>query len=191
MKKSLSIFFILFLIIPHAHAQTWNAVGSAGFSAGRAGYTSIALDATSSPYVAYLDGGNDNKATVMKYNGSNWVNVGTAGFSAGEVGFTSIAIDKNGTPYMIQDIANYTEQIIQKFKTLGIETPDLRFNVYVSVINAGAAGKVDAGTYLAGRGYLYIDPYMITIDKELDKNRETMRMALAHEYMHFTQDYYI
>jgi len=99
--------------------------------------------------------------------------------------------DKNGTPYMIQDIANYTEQIIQKFKTLGIETPDLRFNVYVSVINAGAAGKVDAGTYLAGRGYLYIDPYMITIDKELDKNRETMRMALAHEYMHFTQDYYM
>jgi hypothetical protein len=49
----------------------------------------------------YRDGGNINKAAVMKYNGTSWVTVGSAGFSAGGVHYTSIALDKSGTPYVV------------------------------------------------------------------------------------------
>jgi hypothetical protein len=41
--------------------------------------------------VAYYDGSNDGKATVMKFDGSNWVPVGSPGFSAGIASDTSFA----------------------------------------------------------------------------------------------------
>jgi hypothetical protein len=46
----------------------WQTVGMAGFSAGKARYTSLAIDSTGSPYVAYGDDGNSGKATVMRMN---------------------------------------------------------------------------------------------------------------------------
>jgi len=52
-------------------ANAWETVGSAGFSAGNADYTSIAINSSDDLYVAYKDGGNSNKATVMKYSTSN------------------------------------------------------------------------------------------------------------------------
>ena len=90
----------------------------------------------------------------------------------------------NGNPLMIQDIAEYANEVITKFDDLGLETPSLRFNVYVGILNKGAAGMTDAGSYLAGRGYLYIDPTYCT-------ERAPIKTTLAHEYMHFTQDYYM
>src|SRR5262245_42746129 len=68
--------------IVHA-ASDWETVGSSGFSAGEASYTSIIVD-NGTPYVAYQDGANSYKATLMKFDGANWVTVGLAGFSAGE-----------------------------------------------------------------------------------------------------------
>ena len=45
---------------------TWSVVGEAGFSAGQASFTSLALHPTTgAPFLAYRDGGNSNKATVM------------------------------------------------------------------------------------------------------------------------------
>lgn len=96
-----------------------------------------------------------------------------------------------GAPYMIQDIANYTRQVIEAYEAKGLSTPSLRFNVYLKGLD-GAAGQVDAGTYLAGRGYIYIDPGMATAMKdELKGKREYLKTVIAHEYMHFTQDYYM
>src|ERR1043165_283968 len=81
-------------------ASNWQTVGAAGFSAGSAYYTSLAM-ANGTPYVAYRDGGNGYKATVMKFDAlsGNWVAVGAAGFSATDVGYISLALD-NGTPYV-------------------------------------------------------------------------------------------
>ena len=73
----------------------WEIVGTAGFSAGEADHISLAIY-NGTPYVAYLDHINSNKATVMKFNGSNWESVGTAGFSAD---YVSLSI-YNGTPYV-------------------------------------------------------------------------------------------
>jgi uncharacterized protein YjdB len=94
----------------------WQNVGSAGFSAGLASYTSIAVDGSGTPYVAYMDHANGNKASVMKYNGSSWVNVGSAGFSAAEAYFTSIAVDGTGTPYVAyRDFANDFKASVMKY----------------------------------------------------------------------------
>jgi Leucine-rich repeat (LRR) protein len=99
--------------------------------------------------------------------------------------------DNDGTPYMVQDIAHYTKQIIEAFKGKGLSTPRLRFNVYLKSLGS-AAGMTDAGTFLAGRGYIYIDPTMATVMKdEIKGKREYLKSVLAHEYMHFTQDYYM
>ena len=80
--------------------SSWVTVGSPGFSAGGAVYLSIALDTSGTPYVAYLDVANGEKATVMKYDGTSWVTVGVAGFSASVAESESLAIDRSGTPYV-------------------------------------------------------------------------------------------
>lgn len=99
--------------------------------------------------------------------------------------------DNNGTPYLVQDVAHYMKEIINSFTAKGLKHPSLRFNVYLKNLG-GAAGQTDAGTYLAGRGYVYLDPDFSTSMKEdIKGKREYMKSVLAHEYMHFTQDYYM
>jgi hypothetical protein len=45
----------------------WVNVGSEGFSQGGAHHTSFAFSPSGEPHVAYRDGANSNKATVMKF----------------------------------------------------------------------------------------------------------------------------
>ncbi|MDB4107820.1 T9SS type A sorting domain-containing protein [Bacteroidia bacterium] len=113
----------------------WDTLGSAGFSAGQAGYTSLAMDTIGTPYVLYMDGGNSNKATVMKYNGTAWVTVGNAGFSSGMALYTSLAIDASGTPYAAyRDAANSDKATVMKYNG----------TAWVTVGNAGfSAGRAD------------------------------------------------
>ncbi|MFZ4582914.1 MAG: hypothetical protein ACOYM7_09715, partial [Paludibacter sp.] len=92
--------------------------------------------------------------------------------------------DKGGTPMIIQDIAGYMDIIIKKFKEKGLETPDLRFNVYVSNLGTQAFGKIGVCGYLSGRGYFEINSTMAV-------DRDDLRKTLAHEFMHYTQDYYM
>ena len=97
-----------------AGENTWEAVGTPGFSVGQADYVSLFID-QGIPYVTYKDVANSEKATVMKYNGSNWVNVGSAGFSAGSADYTSLFI-YNGIPYVVyQDGANSYKTTVMKF----------------------------------------------------------------------------
>jgi hypothetical protein len=79
----------------------WENVGSAGFSAGEASFTSLFID-NGVAYVAYEDIFNNGKATVMKHTGngsSEWEPIGNAGFSAGGAGYISLYIG-NGIPYV-------------------------------------------------------------------------------------------
>ena len=100
---------IMWLVPPPADLTTtaatalgsaWDTVGSAGFSAGMAEWTSLALAPDGTPHVAYVDRANGDKATVKKFNGTAWVTVGGVGFSAGSVWFTSLAFAPDGTPYV-------------------------------------------------------------------------------------------
>ena len=80
--------------------SSWVSVGNAGFSAGAASSVDLVFGGNGTPYVAYADDDNGNKATVVKYEGSSWVSVGNTGFSSGTVTFLSIALDGSGTPYV-------------------------------------------------------------------------------------------
>jgi hypothetical protein len=96
---------------------SWGVVGTAGFSAFGVDYTSLAIDSSGTPYVAYLDEGTDCRATVRKYSGGSWRVVGTAGFSAGEVYYNSLAINSSGTPYLAyEDCENSGKATVMCFK---------------------------------------------------------------------------
>ena len=120
--------------------KTWDTLGSAGFSAGQVGYWSLAMDTSGTPYVLYMDGGNSNKATVMKYNGTAWVTLGSAGFSAGIAGYTSLAIDASGTPYAAyRDAGNSNKATVMKYNG----------TAWVTVGNAGFSAGTITHTSLA------------------------------------------
>lgn len=109
---------ILMLAFNHQAAaqKQWRLVGNAGFSAGVAEYTSLSVDNNGIPYVAYRDGANGNKVTVMKYDGAKWMAVGNAGFSADSTKYTSLVVDNNGTPYVAyKDWANGRKATVMKY----------------------------------------------------------------------------
>lgn len=94
----------------------WHIVGTAGFSAGEVRNTSLAIDSSDTPYLAYQDYANSRKVTVMKYASGAWQTVGAAGFSAGEVGSVSLAIDSSDTPYVAYyDSANDGKATVMKY----------------------------------------------------------------------------
>ncbi len=96
--------------------SSWEQVGVAGFSPGRAEYTNLAIDGSDTPYVAYADWANGYKASVMRFNGTSWEQVGAAGFSPGGANFPSLAIDSSGTPYITySDSANSYKASVMKF----------------------------------------------------------------------------
>ncbi len=100
---------------------TWETVGSAGFSAGLANYQSLVING-STPYVAYQDGGNGNRTTVMKFNGTAWETVGIAGFSADVAEYQSLAFN-GSTPYVAyQDGGNGDRTTVMKFNGTAWET---------------------------------------------------------------------
>ena len=115
-QRNLLIVFLLFAACFTAHAQTWVVTGAPGFSAATASYTSIAIDHSGTPYVAYQDFGNGQKATVKKFNGSSWVSVGSPGFSGSLAYFVSLAIDTTGTPYVaFEDFSHSYKVSVMKF----------------------------------------------------------------------------
>jgi Ca2+-binding RTX toxin-like protein len=100
----------------YPHTLEWQTVGSAGFSAGMAGFTNLELDSSDTPYVVYRDWGNGSKATVMKFAGGSWQTVGSAGFSAAEASSTDLEFDSSGTPYVVyQDWGNGGKATVMQF----------------------------------------------------------------------------
>ncbi len=82
---------------------SWIYVGTQNFSAifDDANGIGLAIDSNNIPYVAYIDPFNDEeKASVMKFDGTSWVYVGNPRFSAGRVNWLSFAIDSNNTPVL-------------------------------------------------------------------------------------------
>ena len=92
----------------------WEYVGTPGFSEGEVSYLSFYMY-EGTPYMAYMDVANSDKATVMRFNGDTWEDVGTPGFSAGTVYSTSLYVYE-GTPYVAyQDVANSSKATVMRF----------------------------------------------------------------------------
>ncbi len=110
--KKLSLIVLMLSIFNITYADSWQYVGTAGF----VNYTCLAFDTDGQLYVAYSDGGNSYKATVMKFNGTSWVNIGNAGFSNGDVVYTDLVISPAGQPYIAyEDNGNGNEATVMKF----------------------------------------------------------------------------
>jgi hypothetical protein len=106
----------VFLLVPWVARADWEQVGEAGFSAGETYSTKLAIDSSGTPYVAYMDVANGNKASVMRFNGTAWEQVGAAGFSTDKVEHISLALDSGGRLYVAyQDGANGNKASVMKF----------------------------------------------------------------------------
>ena len=97
--------------------DTWEAVGSPGFSLGVATAASLFISSEGTPYVAYSDHSNNDKVTVERYNGSSWVSVGSLNFSEGQALYVSLFIaTPECTPYVAyRDNAHGTKITVMKY----------------------------------------------------------------------------
>lgn len=90
------------------NGTTWKKLGSI-FNTGGCQNVKIAVDAAGTPYVAFRDGNNGSKLTVLKYTAGIWSYVGgSPGISVGAVWSLDIKVDSNGFP-----IVAYEEQSSQ------------------------------------------------------------------------------
>ena len=129
MKKNIFLLFFLFPVVAFTQFNllkdspldyAWKNVGNAGFSLGEAGFTSLAFNPLNGqPYVAYADNANSNKATVMKFDGTNWVNLGGGGFSISEAPYTSLTFSPSDRPYVsFCDYGNNHKVTVMKFDSV-------------------------------------------------------------------------
>ena len=142
-----------------AGTQNWAVVGTAHFSTSGTGhetYTSLAFDDADTPYVAYQDSGNGDKATVMKYNRSSWETVGRAGFSADEALHISLALDDTGTPYVAyQDGGNDYKATVMRLNNaptdLDLSTHSISeeqaFGTVVGTLSSSDPDRYESCTY--------------------------------------------
>lgn len=98
----------------------WEAVGGVGISAGNANSTALAFF-EGTAYLTYMDGGNGNKGTLLKYDGaSGWQAVGGAGFTPGYADLLSIDFDTAGIPYVaFRDGSQSYKLTVMKYTAAG------------------------------------------------------------------------
>lgn len=94
--------------------QTWNNVGSAGFTPGAVNYSGLDFDGTT-PYFAFGDGSATNKVSVMSFDGSAWNLVGPAGFSAGQGNYVSLSMDGADPVVAYRDGGNSNKATVMKW----------------------------------------------------------------------------
>ncbi len=118
-------------------------LGTAGFSAGEADFLSLVFDGAGIPYVAFADGNNANKVTVMRFIGGAWGLVGAAGFSSGAAEYISLTINKAGVPYVaFSDLANGSRATVFRYNAgawEGMGSPGFSLG-YASSICLGIGG---------------------------------------------------
>ncbi len=136
--------------------NSWETVGTGGVSTGTAYNESLVISPTDgTPYLAYEDAANGNKATVMKFNGTSWEAVGTGVVSTGQALYESLTIATDGTPYLAyEDYDNGGKATVMKFNS-GTNSWEA---VGTGVVSTGATGyerlaisPTDGTPYLAYR----------------------------------------
>ncbi len=151
---TLAILALAWVLYPPIYAWAgsgWLPVGSRGFSSDAAGYTSMALDQNNTPYVAYSDYANGQKATVMKYNNatSTWQVMGAAGFSAGETDYVTLVLDSQGNPYVAYVDLSISGRPVIVMKYNGAKWETVGLGIYSAYFSFDLALDNDGTPYLA------------------------------------------
>jgi hypothetical protein len=130
-----------------------NQVSAAGING--VNFTSLAIAPDGTPYVAYEDGGNSYKATVMRFSGDTWSTLGIPGFSGAGVNYTSLAIGPTGAPTLAYtDGNNNWQTTVMKYSALqptisGIPPATTIVGMLYSFIPATVSDSVDE-YYISG-----------------------------------------
>lgn len=105
------------LSVKKFNGSTWADLGSTGIPTGSMNhYVPLAFHGNGTPYIAYIDAANSEKAVVTKYNGSSWVTVGNTGFSAGGVSNLGLMLDQDNIPNLAYiDSANLNRATVMKY----------------------------------------------------------------------------
>jgi hypothetical protein len=104
---------------------TWKNLGAPGFTPSMVGRgtdnnynLALSVDSKDSPYVAFIDFKNKEKASVMKFNGTKWFNIGKPGFSDNKIEYVSFGIDSKDVLYVaFQDTGSGNNVSVMKYDT--------------------------------------------------------------------------
>ena len=149
MKKIYLLVLLFAFAAPVFLSAQWTTVGNADFSSRFAGSTSLAFDNTGTPYVAFSDGNNAGKATVMKLSGGSWVVVGTAGFSPASATYLSLIIRGNTPIVAFSDAGNGSKAMAMK-----LNSGNVWINIGAADFSAGAAYNTTVA--IDTLGYTYV-----------------------------------
>ncbi len=95
------------------NGTTWQFKGNENFSGGLSLSPSLAFSpCDGSPYIAFseVSVNNNNKSTVMRYDGNTWGYVGISGFSSGESFWNKLAFSSSGQPYVAFEDYGYEKK---------------------------------------------------------------------------------
>lgn len=87
-----------------ASAQSWNSLGTEGFSPASTGGTSwqrIRINKNNVPYISFNDAGigANGGGALMRFNGSTWQHIGAVGFTAGDAPHSNFTFGNGDTLY--------------------------------------------------------------------------------------------
>lgn len=109
MRFSFLIAFTIYLATGHSQFvsldnvqrdYSWMYAGVPGFSSGSIYRICLEISPDGEPYVAFADGSNSNKLSVMRYSSGNWVYVGSPCFTDGSAFSISLDLNSNENPYV-------------------------------------------------------------------------------------------
>ena len=100
---------MFFPIIPYS----WQTLGTKGFGSQDITNITIAVDKNNVPYVFFIE---NEKGTVMKFDGNSWVNLSSSGSFPSVDNYTSFVLDNAGVPYVgYTSKASDWKPIVKKF----------------------------------------------------------------------------
>ncbi len=108
-RKRLLLIFCLF-VASFSFAQSWQPVGPDDFtdpSIASGAELDMKLDNAGYPVLAFLDNGDNWKASVLHWDGSSWIPYGTQAISSNNVNYLSLVIDANGYPIVAYTDPDY------------------------------------------------------------------------------------
>lgn len=116
LTKILTLF--VFIAFAGTSMGQWTLVGDV-YESTPTSHQSIAIDSQGKPFVAFKDGSELGKASVITLDNDVWVNVGTAGFSMEGFSGTEhhqLIFDSNDTPYLIfRDLNDDSKPSVMKY----------------------------------------------------------------------------
>ncbi len=162
MKRLLLVFGLISVL--NANSQ-WQNEGPGTFTSAGAYYLDLAFD-DDTAYIAFRDDANSNRASLMKFDGTNYVYVGTPGFSAGGAQSTKLAFfnnfphvayvdgaNGNGATVMAFNGANWVDIGSAGFSAGGVSDINLEFDgstAYVAYADWNAGGQATVMNFVAG-----------------------------------------